>query len=593
MIEETSRASKWPQLDQLLAQKKISYFEHALTSFLLKSISEASVGLPFLLCHLTLATKKGHLCIQIEEQIFPPVNTLWGVDGSTVLSQSEISYIEQHIKEAHEYLGSHAEIHDLPLVIEGNLIYFQKYWAFETIFLEAFKKHLTIPPKIKVDIVLIHEEVKKLQEEGVLLAKQAEAIINAIVFPLTFITGGPGTGKTYTAGHLVRIFWNYLCEEDRKNCRLILCAPTGKAATQLQKSLSRATSSIKGFPLIEAKTLHSLLGIRQGREDFQDEVKRIDADFVIVDESSMIDVKMMSTLLSAIKKGSRCIFLGDKNQLPPVEAGSIFSDVVDLQKKEFPCVCLDVCLRAEQKAILDFAESVNQKDKEKVFSQLKSAQQENEGVVRLHFSGSMKEIQRHFLDYVVPYFLPNSRASQDSESWMASFQKMRILSPLREGPLGFETLNELIFERIQSNIHGLSHIAIPIMIATNDYGNGLFNGETGVLIRKLPMLKSFRREDKAFFSPQSEGNSLRQFPAFILPKYTLAYCLSVHKSQGSEFEKVVLVLPEGSESFGKEVLYTAITRAKKTIEILSSDETLEKTLSNESLRLSGIPHRWH
>lgn len=220
---------------------------------------------------------------------------------------------------------------------------------------------------------------------------------------------------------------------------------------------------------------------------------------------------------------------------------------------------------------------------------------------------------------------------------------MRILSPLRKGPFGFETLNDLIFEQVQTKLKGMAYIILPIMIASNDYDCELFNGETGVLVRKLPLLKHYRHEDRAFF-PSKEGlhpgsndarllsdsdrsteaslfhrsssialamnsskikksavidqssngnhRSWREFSPFMLPKYTLAYCLSVHKSQGSEFDKVVLVLPEGSETFGKEVLYTAITRAKKSIEIFGSDEVLEKTFQNESLRLSGITHRW-
>lgn len=595
-----TNASIWPEFDLLLIQKKISYFEYSLTLFFLKNNTEVPLGVVFLLCHLILAAKRGHLCVHIDEkELIPTVDQLWLSEEGNALSKEESSSIEKLIVEARSSIPSslittelsedqnHFPLHHL--VKNGHFFYLQKHWVFETVFLKALKNHLAVPPKIKLNITLITEEIDRFQKEGVLQQKQAEAILQAFFHSLTIITGGPGTGKTYTAGVLIKILWTYLSDEEKKKFRCVLCAPTGKAASQLQASLARWTASLEHFPLIEAKTLHALLGLRQGNEDFINEVRRIEADFVIVDECSMIDIRMMAHLLSSLKKGSRLILLGDKDQLPSVEAGSIFCDLVHLKTSHIPCFSLNVCLRSEQKTILDFAESINRKDKERTLAHLNHASHKSstdEGMTRLHFSGSLREKQKQFLDYVSPLFLSSSHQT------IESFQKMRILSPLRKGPFGFETLNDLIFEQIQANLKGRSTIHLPIMITSNDYDCELFNGETGILVRKLPLLKHYRQEDRAFFPSKEGSSSWREFSPFSLPKYTLAYCLSVHKSQGSEFDKVILVLPEGSETFGKEVLYTAITRAKKSIEIFSSEETLEKTLQNESFRLSGITQRW-
>ena len=128
------------------------------------------------------------------------------------------------------------------------------------------------------------------------------------------------------------------------------------------------------------------------------------------------------------------------------------------------------------------------------------------------------------------------------------------------------------------------------MITVNDYRQELFNGETGVLIRRLPV-EMGSSEDYALFAPRQEGDQVRRLSALQLPQFELAYCLSVHKSQGSEFDRVILVLPDGSEMFGREVFYTAITRARKSLEVYGSDQVILKTVERQGIRLSGIQSR--
>ena len=306
----------------------------------------------------------------------------------------------------------------------------------------------------------------------------------------------------------------------------------------------------------------------------------------------MIDVRMMACLFEALKPGSRIIMLGDRYQLPSVEAGSVFADLVQLQQSSshltIPCTQLTVCLRAELASLVDFARLVNQGEAEKVLTYLNHPREL--GIERLHLPEDTKETQRALLAHVLPYYSAKIQRGQKDEQLVELFQTIRLLSPMRKGPFGSEALNQMIWQHISQTAARKGQLAIPIMISANDYRQELFNGETGVLFRKLP-LEASGVEDYALFPSRQVDGQVRRLPALLLPKYEYAYCLSVHKSQGSEFDHVILILPEGSELFGREVFYTAVTRARKQIEIYGSDAVILKTVKQQGGRLSGIEQR--
>jgi exodeoxyribonuclease V alpha subunit len=601
-LKENQEEHQWPFLDILLAQKRLSYLDYVLAHRLLRNYPDAEQEVALFLCHLALAAKEGHLCVHItEEGLNPSVTQLWRNEEGHSLSAEEAQVLTQLVLTGARQvpngimttLQKHSEsLPNTPICREGDGFYLQRYWIFETLFLKYLKRHLQTPVALTLDIEIITKNVNQLCQDKVLLEEQAQAIRQGCLNPLTLVTGGPGTGKTYTAGHLIKVFWQNLSEEHRQSCQIVLAAPTGKAAANLQHSLSRMVATLEGFPAIQAKTLHSLLGIKQGL--FHQENQRLTADFIVVDESSMIDVRMMACLFESLKPGSRLILLGDKHQLPSVEAGSVFVDLVQLQHTyphlNIPCISLSVCLRAELKSLIDFAQLVNQGLAQDVLDYLN--QSNSPGVRRLHLPLDKKEAQREFLAHVLPYFHCIVQPGQRHEQLLDLFQSIRLLSPIRKGPFGVESLNQLIWQRLCQNVPMNGWIAIPIIIAMNDYRQELFNGETGVLIRKLPLHSSVGAEDYALFSSRREGGQVRRLSALLLPKYEFAYCLSVHKSQGSEFDRVVLVLPEGAELFGREVFYTAITRARKCIEIYGSDVVILKTVMRQGIRLSGIEQRW-
>lgn len=597
---ENQKKEPWPFLELLFEQKRLSYLDYVLTHRLLRNYPHIGQEVALFLCHLTLAAKEGHLCVHVTEQeLNPSVRQLWQDDEGLSLTPENETILTQILLIGaqllpegvltHLYKKNHMIPHT-PICREGNDFYLQRHWLFETLFLTYLKKHLKTTPTLELKAENVQQTARKMCENKILLEEQAQAIVQGCLNPMTLVTGGPGTGKTYTAGQLIKVFWQQLSNEQRASCQIILAAPTGKAAANLQRSLSKVATSLEGNPSIQAKTLHALLGIKQ-HSAFQENV-RLTADLIVVDESSMIDVKLMACLFEALKPGSRLILLGDPHQLPSVEAGSVFVDLIQLQHSypdlSIPCISLSVCLRAELKSLIDFAQLIYQGAAQETLNYLNQAHEQ--GIKRLLLSNDKKKAQSDFLAHILPYFPSSFKHEKTPEQLLELFQAIRLLSPIRKGPFGVEILNQLIWQKICQNVPKNGFLAIPIMIITNDYRQELFNGETGVLMRRLP-LQAIGYEDYALFPSRKEEGQARRLSALLLPKYEFAYCLSVHKSQGSEFDRVILVLPEGAELFGREVFYTAVTRARQSIEIYGSDATLLKTVKQQGVRISGIEQR--
>lgn len=592
---------KWPLLEKQLNQKRISYFDYLLTCRLLRDHPQATQETAFFICHLILAAKEGHLCIQIKNhQLAPSIRQLWSGESELPLSDDEaglfLKLILNGSQSIPETLITFFDASLLrqkiwpstPICCYQHCFYLQRHWILESQFLHHLAKQVQTEPKIKIDPDRLTSDLSMMLEKGELNKEQSQAIFQSCSHSLCLITGGPGTGKTYTAGQLIRLFWNHLTPEEQSNCQIILAAPTGKAAANLQKSLGKAVADLHGFPNLQARTLHALLNLN--RSSSNNPSLRLTADLIVVDESSMIDIKVMGRLLESIKTGSRLVLLGDPHQLPSVEAGSLFVDLNHLSRSHplIPSTHLKTCLRAELKSMIEFARLVNLGEADHAIAALN---QSTPGLSRLHFDPDPKKAQKELISYYVRWLPSLIKSNEEAGSLIEAFNAIRLLSPMRKGPFGFDTLNQLIWQHICQNSSGGGSLAIPIMVVSNDYCLDLYNGETGLLIRKLP-LKTDAAEDYALFPCRNHEGQMRRFSPLQLPKYELAYCLSVHKSQGSEFERILLALPEGAERFGREIFYTAITRARRQIEIYGSDPTIQKTISHQEIRLSGITSRY-
>lgn len=428
------------------------------------------------LAYLFAMAREGHLCISIEHnRLYPPLEK--GCESALIEEAKALP--------------------PLPCVIRANdRFYLRKNWEYEVSFQQQWKRLEEAVPSHAIPREWVIQELANWP----LNKAQKEAILQATQQTITLICGGPGTGKTYTAAFLIELFQRY------QPLEVIVAAPTGKAAANLRLALKEKVSC-------EIKTLHALLK----------QPPPLTADLVVIDEGSMIDAYLFTKLVKAVKTGARLVLLGDRDQLPPIEAGSFFADLSDYPPR---VVFLEQSLRTDLETILCQAAALKRGE-------------------------------------LIPYE-PLPRVETLVEEYKE--RNTMLLTPLRQGLYGVDHLNALFHQKKRSPL-------IPILITQNDSELELYNGDLGVLNLETQTVQ-FR-----------EGRVFREEE---IPLYEYAYALSVHKSQGSEYEDVCILLPEGSESFGKEMLYTALTRAKRTVRILAHKGVMEKLLTRPSNRFSGL-----
>lgn len=555
--------SRWPSLDNLLPKSR--NLELAIATELLSPFPKASEQAAAFICHLCLAARQGHLCVRVDgNTLSPSPRELWNEilieDSDDELLKVIDRMIVDGINQLPPELIGFPHHADRPLVVSASHYYLKRFWDGETVVIKHIERLLAKTPTITIDAERLASRSAELTNLKVLNAEQAAALIQAGRSSLTLITGGPGTGKTYVAGHLIQAIRDLV--DDSSQIEIVATAPTGKAAANLTTSLTRV---LKQGNHVSARTLHSVLGLSSR----QRKVSALTADVIIVDESSMVDVQLMSRLLGAVKTGARVILLGDKDQLPAVEAGGIFADLVIALKDKY-VVRLTKCHRTDSPAILNLAAAVREGNA----TQLKAASDN----IQIH---NWPDEETSLWDILKARWTTHlGEVCRDPLSMLQNIHRFRILTPLREGPWGVESINHHLVQwtRQQS---GRRPFVLPIMIAVNDYTAELLNGDVGVLVTNVA-------EPYALFM---QGDHVRTIPETALPHYSYAFALSVHKSQGSEFDQVLLLLPSRSEAFGREMLYTAITRARREIEIWSAPSLMNTLLQHRMERLSGLQNR--
>lgn len=579
----------WPFIEKLVSQGKVNYIDYTIAErFLRPYLRHESVAA--VLCFLSLAVRAGHVCVKISSKgIFPSPMDCWQEDESGQVpfeDGKENESFSNLIKEGIALIPSElisdvsgvTELPNRPICRNQDLFYFQRYWVDETRCRQQLQYLLSSAPAVEFDSDLIQQ---KLSQEN-LLDEQKQAINAVFSHRLTVISGGPGTGKTYTAGVLIRLYWEALPKEEKNRCRIAIAAPTGKAVANLQTSLSKAFNDIQEMPNFEPQTLHRLLKIRASSQSL--EPTHLSSDLLIIDESSMIDLHVMASLLESLKVGSRLVLLGDSFQLPPISCGAMFTEISKsltgvLNVNQVPSVhYLKTCLRTDLKEIIEIAESIKNGDEKSVIQKLS---RESASLIWKQEFDPKKSIHD-----LLSYF----EIAQETtpEQYFYAMNQFRILSPVRKGPFGVDTLNEWIAKSnsIKAEAKGMPFIS-PIMLTASDSRLELVKGEMAVLVRHNPAVEHILEEDYALLLNR-KTNDLQKIPASLLPQYEYAYCLSVHKSQGSEFDRILILMPEGAEKFGKEMLYTAVTRARKGIEVWGQEKTIKATLSKNTNRLSGL-----
>lgn len=460
-------------------------------------------------------------------------------------------------------VGSRREF--TPLVLESGRLYLRRYWEYEQQLARAILQRASATRTLR------NKRGDDLQQ----LAAQ-----NAIARNFSVITGGPGTGKTHTVLSILTLL---RAQPGSDELKIALAAPTGKAAARLTESVRAAAKTS------EATTIHRLLGAFPDSPYFRHHAERpLTADVVIVDEASMVDLALMAKLVDAVPLTSRLVLLGDRNQLASVEAGNVLADICEAaQAKQSPLHGAVVELErnyrfATRGGIYRLSSAVNAGDAARAAAVLHRADAEVQWQQLPHATNLGTTVAERIVAGFREYL-----QAEDPLTALAQLQQFRILCAVRHGPFGVEELNALAEEIL---VHaglvtprGGWYPGRPVIITRNDHNLQLFNGDSGVI---LPDPEA-GGELRAFFI--SAAGKLRRFLPSRLPPHETAYALTVHKSQGSEFERLLFILPDkDAPLLTRELLYTAITRARSTVELWCDENVFRAAVQRRTLRISGL-----
>lgn len=505
-----------------------------------------------------------------------------------------------------------------PIVLSEDRLYLHRLWHNEGQVARFFQTQSTSQAFAPEQVRLVLDQLFGTEPDN--WQKIAAAV--ALTQKTAVISGGPGTGKTTTVAKLLAA----LIRLSEGALRIQLAAPTGKAAARLTESLGKALQKLpvseaerQRFPA-DATTLHRLLGAQPETQRLRYHAGNpLHLDVLVVDEASMVDLGMMANLIAALPAQARVVFLGDRDQLASVEAGAVLGDI---------CRCAEAGyspMRAAQLSELTGSEVAGiddssapavrdaicllrksyRFDANSGIGQLAAAVNAGDAkAVEAAFQAGFSDISRKPLQDADAYqamlteiaggyqpFLKLISQRADPAEIIAAFGRYQLLCALREGPFGVQGLNQ----RIEQKLMQLQLIrrptggsrwyqGRPVMVTRNDSALGLFNGDIGITL--------FDEEGllKVFF-PLPDG-SIKAVQPSRLPTHDTAWAMTVHKSQGSEFDHTALVMPaQFLPVLTRELIYTAITRARKQLTLYSDDSVFRRAVQLRTQRRSGLLER--
>jgi len=465
----------------------------------------------------------------------------------------------------------------LPLVIEQDRLYLHRYWNYENrLALQIKAMTQAEHPIEELDALLgryfeMSDETDDQREAAKMAAKQSFSII----------TGGPGTGKTFTVVKILAL----LQELAEQPLHIALAAPTGKAAMRLQESIGFSKAKLPCSETIKNRipetvtTLHRLLGAMPPSPYFRHNAdKPLVYDLVVVDEASMVDLALMSKLLDALKPGARLILLGDKDQLASVESGAVLADLAMAETLQNNVYTLKKSHRFGG-AIKELAEAVNFQQDELAWQILSDGG-----------DGAVQCLDEDLIDYVAAQqadYLQLAKADAEFEQIFQAFSRFQVLCSNRQGKNSVADINDRVEQKLAEqkriDLSGLWYPGRPVMVTQNNPALHLYNGDIGIC-----MPDSFSAGKLMVFFQRADGSVKKYLPARV-PHCETVFAMTIHKSQGSEFEEVLIVLPETiNPVLTKELLYTAITRAKKTIKLVAGETVFTATVRQKIERVTGL-----
>ena len=518
---------------------------------------------------LLQASRDGHVYLP-KEELFQKSSELLGVDSS---------YMEKHLMDLSV---------DRKLVQkekDGEILVYPTLYYYLELNTARMLKELDIlypeePEMMNKQILQIEKETETVLDE-----MQKKAVTEAACHGLFILTGGPGTGKTTTINAIIRYF-------EGQGAEIRLAAPTGRAA----KRMTEAT----GY---EAQTIHRLLELTGMPEDNDQNAQAVhfernaenplEADVIIIDEMSMVDIQLMHSLLQAVIAGTRLILVGDENQLPSVGPGNVLHDII--QSQAFPVIELTKIFRqASESDIVVNAHKINR----------------GEQILLNNKSRDFFFLKRYDADIIIRVVIALIQEKLPRYVEAKPFD-IQVLTPMRKGLLGVERLNQILQRYLnppdadkkeREGMHGLLREGDKVMQIRNNYqmeweirgrygipiekGIGIFNGDTGI----LRTINEFAETAEVEF----EDGRWAEYSFKQLEELELAYAITIHKSQGSEYPAVVIPILSGPKMLlNRNLLYTAVTRARKCVTVVGSEETLREMIRNEKQqqRYSSLDQR--
>ena len=568
------------------------------------------------------ATGSGDICLNLETA-FDHLRIDKHMEGESIQRPKLAIWLEK-LKD-NSAVGSPGQIR--PLILDSkNRLYLYRYWDYENSLSESIQKRVH-RPLADLNLKRLKDTLDRLFPEIAPLDINWQKIAAAVACLKHFsvITGGPGTGKTFAVTKILALL---LEQMSGQRPQIYLTAPTGKAAARLKEAVEQAKSqlicdeSIKAAIPSDVFTIHRMLKPITGSPYFRyNRENPLTADVVVVDEASMVDLALMAKLLEAVPENGRMILVGDKDQLASVEAGSVLGDICDrdvmhgfsapfmnriaeltgealkdrVQTTDAPSGLQDAIVVLQKSyrfaagsGIGGLSRAVNHADPETAFEMLSD---EKEKSITWQALNADEDLFENLSRQIVSGYQSYLKAG-DPAAALRRLQHFKILCALNIGPLGVQAINKLA-EQVLSR-HNLIqpdtrtqnpwYAGRPVLITRNHYPLGLFNGDIGVT---LPDAEAGDHHLAVFFA--DESGAVRRFQPYELPEHTTVYAMTVHKSQGSEFDQVLVILPDRDfPILTRELIYTALTRARKKITIWGSRSIIRKAIARKIERTSGL-----
>ena len=467
------------------------------------------------------------------------------------------------------------------LHLDDGLLYLDRYWieecrvAEDVLALADARRSGSVP------------DINRLFPDS--FAEQRGAAQLALSRALTVLTGGPGTGKTTTVARLLALLAEQAELDGRPRLRIALAAPTGKAAARLLEAVQLEVDALapadrERLPALAATTLHRLLGSRPDTSSRfrHNRENRLPHDVIVVDETSMVSLTMMARLLEAVRPDSRLLLVGDPDQLASVEAGAVLADLVEglTAVVDSPVATLVTPHRFGE-SIGALADAIRDGDADAAVRVLAAGGEHIEWV-DVH---QPAEVLRKVL---VPHALRLREAAVlgDADAALKTLEQHRLLCAHRRGPYGVAYWNRQVerwlSEQTDMPLWADWYVGRPVLVTANDYGLGLYNGDTGVAVLR----------DGGLRAAMATSAGPVQFATGRLADVETMHAMTIHKSQGSQaVEITVLLPPTDSRLLTRELLYTAVTRAREKVRLVGSADQLRAAVTRRAIRATGLSRR--